>query len=496
MHRSLPLFLVAALLISSANAQDSSPIRAQPTAAPVQSQPAASDFDLDALTAAAEKGDSEAAVALGKAYASGQGVPADAQKAEQWLMKAISNGDQSAGNLLGTLYLETSNKGKDVERATKGLEILRAGADQDADSNITLGLLTVSGTYVPQDFDTAIAYFQKGAEMGNDTGLFYLGQMHSGELGFADKVQPAKALEYLEKSFDAGNMQAAQLLIKLLSEGTRVPKDEARAFALVGKAAEKGNASAYYILGELYQAGKGVEASPEKALESYTAGAEAGNPASQNKLGLVYGQGDLGITADKAKSEEWFQKAADQGLALAHFNLALLIDSREETTPEDDKRATAHIIAAAGSGVVDAQDRLGSWYRDGRHVTQDLVAASTWFRPAANAGNLTSKINLAQLLEATAREEEALKQALQLYVDAAKAGHPMAQFHLARLLVSGKLGRIDPITAHAYLSIASEAGLAVATEALPEIKKVLNDEQLQKAAEIKAKLKPAATTEG
>ena len=447
------------------------------------------EAEIKKVTDAANGGDSDAALSLGQAYAAGTGVPADAQKAEKWLMDAIKLGNDKAGTRLGVLYLETSDQGKDVERATKGLEILRAGAEESADSNITLGLLHLSGTFVPTNFDSAGTHFRKAADMGDMNGWFYLGQMHSGDLGFEDRIEPKKALEYLNTSFEAGNFDAGRILVKMLREGKRVQKDEKRAFDVVKRAADDGNSKAYEFLGELYEAGSGVEADQVKARESYLAAAQAGLASAQNKLGLIYGEGTGGVAKNQDESRKWFEAAANQGLPLSHYNLALLLDTKENPTRQDEKLAADHLIAAASAGIDGAQDRLGSWYRDGRHVSKDIAAASTWFKAAAGSGNLSSKINLAQLLEATAQEAKALQSALQLYADTANAGHPVGHFHFARMLLSGRLGRIDPINAYAHLAIAAEAGFPLAADSLPQLAANLNEEQIAAAEKIKSGLK-------
>ena len=450
---------------------------------------ATSEAEIADLIKAAQAGDADAALKLGVAYFDGTGVEADAQQAEEWLKKAIQGGNREAATRLGYLYLRTSNQGKDVERASKGLEILRTGASEEASANITLGLLHLVGNFVPQDFDKAAGYFRKASEMGEADGDFYLGQIHSGEVGFEDRIQPEKAIEYLTRSFEGGDFDAARLLVKMLREGKYVPKNETRAFEIVSQAADRGNVEAQHFMGDLYESGAGIDKDLAKARDAYTTAAEAGLAQSQNKLGLIYGQGQEGLEPDLAKSEGWFQKAADQGFAPAHLNLALLIDRKGSPTSEDSSKASAHLITAAGAGMPEAQDRLGAWYRDGRHVQKDLVAASSWFKPAANAGNLNSKINLAQLLEITAQEAEAIKTALQLYIDAGNAGHPVAHFHIARMLLSGRLGLIDPVTAYAHLAASAEAGLAISQEALPKLKVNLNEEQMAKGEELKAQIR-------
>ena len=51
-----------------------------------------------------------------------------------------------------------------------------------------------------------------------------------------------------------------------------------------------------------------------QAFEDVRKAAEQGNAAAQNNLGALYHSGQ-GVAKDEKAAAEWFQKAADQGLA-------------------------------------------------------------------------------------------------------------------------------------------------------------------------------------
>ena len=449
----------------------------------------AGTLSIPKLTADANNGSAGAALTLGQAYTKGTGVTADAQIAEKWFMKAIALGNKSAGTQLGLLYLNTSDKGKDIERATKGLQILRASTFEQGDANLILGRLHINGQYVPKSFEKAEASFRQAIEMGAMDGYYYLGLMYAGDLGFESKIESEKALEFLSLSSDSGNFAATQALVKMLREGTRVKKDESRAFQVMDKAARRGNIEAQIFLAEFYETGSGVDPDPAKAAELFLTAAEAGNGSAQHKVGLLYQQDDGSLEKDLAASRQWLEKAAQQGVLEAQFNLALLLDSQETLTRDEEHLAAKYLIAAATSNHVKAQDLLGAWYRDNRHVPQDFLVASSWFRRASDAGNLDSTINLAQVIEITSKDSKALQPAFKLYLDTANAGHPVAHFHVARLLVSGRLGRQDFVTAYAHLLVAAEAGVSLPSESLPQLEARLSEVQIAQAQAIKAKLK-------
>ena len=70
----------------------------------------------------------------------------------------------------------------------------------------------------------------------------------------------------------------------------------------------------------MYYFGTGVEQSYEKAVEWYLKAAEQGLAMAQYNLGEMYALGD-GVEQSNEKAREWLQKAADQGFDCAMFGL-------------------------------------------------------------------------------------------------------------------------------------------------------------------------------
>jgi len=108
---------------------------------------------------------------------------------------------------------------------------------------------------VKQSFEGAEDHFLAATKQGSAKAWFDLGVLHPGSLGFAEKVRPKEAVLHLEKAFADGYVDAGRLLVKLLQEGTRVPKNEARAFEILTTAAGKGNSDARFAIGEAYEKG-------------------------------------------------------------------------------------------------------------------------------------------------------------------------------------------------------------------------------------------------
>ena len=445
--------------------------------------------EVKELKGAAAGGSTEAAWKLGLVLIQGKLVPADLSAAENWLRKALAGGELRARLPLANLLLATSNKGRNVERAAEGLGLLRAGAKSDPGANLALGLLYAKGQFVKADFALAEEYFGNAARLESATGWYRLGWLHSGEAGYSENARPEEAVKHLETAFSKGEIEAGRLLVKLLREGVRVKKDEERAFRIVADAADRGDPRVRHFLAELHEQGAGTPKDPGKALLHYRQAAEAGYAPSQNRLGLIYAKGNQAAKVDPEEARQWFRRSAEQGFPAGAYNLALLMaEAARSGDAKAEEEAVTWLIASANAGFTEAQDRLGSWYRDGTHVAKDVLAASSWFRQAANAGYIQAKVNLAQLLEVIQKDSGAIETAFSLYRDSAAAGHPVAHFELARLLASGTLGRIELGAAHAYLSTAAEAGFPPAIDALSGLTKRINEEQLAQSTKLQKNL--------
>lgn len=115
-------------------------------------------------------------------------------------------------------------------------------------------------------------------------------------------------------------------------------------------------------------------------------GAAAGNAYDQLNLGAAYDNG-LGVKRDIDKALHWYQKAAEQGLAEAQFNLAHLMVTEEISAVA----AAEWMEKAANQGMVDAQYLMGVIHFEGIGVEADDAKAITWLRKAAKRGHAEAR---------------------------------------------------------------------------------------------------------
>jgi len=85
---------------------------------------------------------------------------------------------------------------------------------------------------------------------------------------------------------------------------------------------------------------------------------------------------------DYATALRLWRPLADQGDAIAQFNLGLTYD-KGWGAPQNDAEAAKWYRLAADQGDADAQINLGGMYHNGRGVPQNHAEALKWFRLAA-----------------------------------------------------------------------------------------------------------------
>jgi len=101
----------------------------------------------------------------------------------------------------------------------------------------------------------------------------------------------------------------------------------------------------------------------------------------------AYNNGDF-ATAVK----EW-QPLAEQGVASAQYNLALMYNTGKGVA-QDDKAAVKWFRLAAEQGNVSAQHNLALSYNHGIGVAQNYKAAVKWYKLAAEHGNASAQVSL------------------------------------------------------------------------------------------------------
>jgi TPR repeat protein len=190
--------------------------------------------------------------------------------------------------------------------------------------------------------------------------------------------------------------------------------------------------------------------------------------------------------ANEAAALPWLEKAAAAKDPLGLWLLSRCYDAGLAGLTPSIEKALGLCSQAAFAGQIDAMHRMGELYLAGRGLPKDPVAATGWFRLAADHGHPPSLTNLALCyLNGTGCLENE-RFALELAAAAAKAGHPRAQYLIGRIFDEGLGLRPDPVIGLAYHLRAMKNGIPEARTAVDRLKTALSPEDVQKAEKLAA----------
>jgi TPR repeat protein len=144
--------------------------------------------------------------------------------------------------------------------------------------------------------------------------------------------------------------------------------------------ADQGNAFAQMEIGICYS----NAGDDEQAVSWYQKAAEQGQAIAQTLLGASYSAG-RGMPQDDEQAVSWYQKAAQQGEAIAQLNLGMMYRAGR-LVPQDDGQAASWYQKAAEQGEANAQQNLGAMYYSGQGVPQSYQECYFWFILAVAQG--------------------------------------------------------------------------------------------------------------
>lgn len=157
---------------------------------------------------------------------------------------------------------------------------------------------------------------------------------------------------------------------------------------------------------------------------------------------------EAGVTAaqngDYATALQEFREAADAGLDLAQYNLAVM-------------------------------------YFTGRGVQQDYEEAFNWTLAAAEQGHTNAQFNLGALYYTGMGTEVDFEKSLQWYTRAAEAQHGEAQYNLATMYELGEGAEMDLVRAHFWASASLYNEFNDAPALLQSLAQKMTPEQLSEA---------------
>ena len=309
----LPLIAVSlSPLLRAADAKDDTMQRAQAMATKGDMKGA-----VELLKAAAEKGNAEAANAIGEVYLAGQSVTASAPEAARWFQQAADASFPLAMVNLGILL-------------SKGAE------------------------GVPADPDKAQFLIRSAAEEGFAPAQTIMG--NQAENDGSDGGDPVEARAWYEKAAAQENADGLLAMARFYDEGIGGPRDPVKGFDLCRRAALTGSALAMNEIGVRYQKGLGVPADPTNAIGWFTVAGQRGVAAAQVNLGNCFEVGN-GVLQDLSLARMHYAAAAKQQFGPAQFLLAQIFE-RGAGTAANPVYAYANYSLAAANGLEAAKKKV------------------------------------------------------------------------------------------------------------------------------------------
>lgn len=180
--------------------------------------------------------------------------------------------------------------------------------------------------------------------------------------------------------------------------------------------------------------------------------AESGDINAQSKLGAFYYS-----EQNYSEAIKWLTKAAENGDAVAQFNLAICY-SNGQGVPKDDMETLTWIQKAAEQGLKEAQYNLGFYYYNGIIVPQDYSKAIIWYKKAAEQGLVEAQYNIGLIYN----NLENYSEAVYWFKKAAEQGYAGAQFSLGNSYRFAKGVPNNDIEAVKWYRKAAEQGYAIA----------------------------------
>ncbi|XP_051505329.1 death ligand signal enhancer [Myxocyprinus asiaticus] len=164
----------------------------------------------------------------------------------------------------------------------------------------------------------------------------------------------------------------------------------------------------------------------ETAFSCFLASAQHNYSKAQFNVGVCFEKG-RGVKRDHNKALQYYRRAAVAGHSQAQYRCAkLLLNSRgQQSSQTNTEEALSFLYAAADAGLTEAQVYLGVMLSEGSEV--DERKCVHYFRKAAESGDSTALLFLAQCHERGFGVSQCIRTAVQLYHQAAERGNKHAK---------------------------------------------------------------------
>lgn len=298
------------------------------------------------------------------------------------------------------------------------------------------------------------------------------------------KNDPAGAFAAATEGYAKGDKSSTYLLGQMHELGQGAPAiDLKKAFTLYGEAAAAGVPEALTAVARCLESGIGTEKNPAKAMFHWQMAAEAGDPPAMGRMGQAELEGQL-RPANEAAALPWLEKAAAAQDPLGLWLLSRCYDNGLAGLTTNVEKMANLCSKAAFNGQVDAMQRMGELYATGRGLPADPVAATGWYRLAADHSHVPAFVSLAlcYLNGKGCRQND--RTALEFAAAAARTGHGRGQYLVGRIFDEGLGVPADPVMGLVYHLRAMKHGIGEARTASDRLKAKLKSEDIAKAEKL------------
>ena len=389
---------------------------------------------------------------LGLYYLRGAIVKQDSVEGVRLLKEASQRESIEAMYLLGNIYrFGLFGIDPDIDTAVKYFE---QGAEKGgSDCMNDLAVILENSEDYPHDMARAFELYSKAVEQGNVRAYNNLGTCYKRAIGTDQDAQ--KAIDCYEKAVEGGCLDAYWNLFLFYIDNACIPQDIGKAVEWLKKGDSAGFLKCTYQLSKQYMLGDGVEVDAGKAFECLKKASVGCYEEAYEELGDCYRYG-IGTECDGSQAFGWYKKAAEFSVS-AQCKLAQCYTYAIGVEKDDGKAVELYKVAAE-HGNAQAQFDLGICYRYGEGVEQDPLMAISWYLKAAEQGHSGAMCNLGVMYDNGIGVEKDPVKAFEFFKKSAEAGHMDGQFCLASMYYSGRGVEQDYEKAVKWFKAAAEQG--------------------------------------
>ncbi|MGK0289022.1 MAG: TPR repeat protein [bacterium] len=250
------------------------------------------------------------------------------------------------------------------------------------------------GFRTTQNYQKAIRWYKKAAELGHNKAQYSLGVIYQYKLGYQQKDYTSAASWY-RKSAVQGNKEAQYNIGFLYEIGKGVGKSQYTAFTWYKKAAQQGLRKAQSKVAFMYKYGRGITRNKYQALQWYLKAANQGDIYTQNIVAQMYERGE-GTSINHSSAFYWYKKSAKNKYSVAQHNLARMYESGKGIKANYNKALRWYKKAARQKNVASIH-KIGTMYEYGFGVNRSYLDAQYWYKKSSKLGYSSSKLALVRL---------------------------------------------------------------------------------------------------